>query len=109
MSLYEQACKYIPGGVNSPVRAFRGVGGEPIFFKKAAGPHVWAADGRRFIDYVGSWGPMILGHAHPQVIKAVQEVATDGLSFGAPTELETRLAPRRGVAMPLDDFVGVAQ
>jgi glutamate-1-semialdehyde 2,1-aminomutase len=92
MSLYTEACKYIPGGVNSPVRAFRGVGGEPIFFKKAAGAHVTSADGRRFIDYVGSWGPMILGHAHPQVIKAVQEVAADGLSFGAPTELETRLA-----------------
>ena len=67
MSLFEDASKYIPGGVNSPVRAFRGVGGEPIFFKKAQGAHVTAADGRRFIDYVGSWGPMILGHAHPQV------------------------------------------
>ena len=86
MNLYQEACKYIPGGVNSPVRAFRGVGGEPIFFKKAAGAVVTAADGRRFIDYVGSWGPMILGHAHPQVIKAVQEVAADGLSFGALTE-----------------------
>src|ERR1700728_1393761 len=94
MTLYQEACKYIPGGVNSPVRAFRGVGGEPIFFKKAAGAHATAADGRRFIDYVGSWGPMILGHAHPQVIKAVQETAADGLSFGAPTELETRLARR---------------
>src|ERR1700723_1628041 len=99
LSLYEEACKYIPGGVNSPVRAFRGVGGEPIFFKKAASAHATAADGRRFIDYVGSWGPMILGHAHPQVIKAVQEVAADGLSFGAPTELETRLARRRREAL----------
>src|SRR5580704_12430865 len=94
MTLYEEACKYMPGGVNSPVRAFRGVGGEPIFFKKAAGAYATAADGRRFIDYVGSWGPMILGHAHPQVIKAVQTVAADGLSFGAPTELETQLARR---------------
>jgi glutamate-1-semialdehyde 2,1-aminomutase len=94
LSLYSEACKVIPGGVNSPVRAFRGVGGEPIFFKKAAGSRTIAADGRSFIDYVGSWGPMILGHAHPQVIKAVQEVAADGLSFGAPTELETRLARR---------------
>jgi len=94
MSLFQEACKYIPGGVNSPVRAFRGVGGEPIFFKKASGAYVTAADGRRFIDYVGSWGPMILGHAHPQVIKAVQDVAADGLSFGAPTELETQLARR---------------
>jgi glutamate-1-semialdehyde 2,1-aminomutase len=100
MSLFEEACKYIPGGVNSPVRAFRGVGGEPIFFKKAKGAYVIAADDRRYIDYVGSWGPMILGHAHPQVIKAVQEVAADGLSFGAPTELETRLARRVVELMP---------
>ncbi|MEP6548083.1 MAG: glutamate-1-semialdehyde 2,1-aminomutase [Gammaproteobacteria bacterium] len=105
MSLYQEACKYIPGGVNSPVRAFRGVGGEPIFFKKAAGAYVTAADGRRFIDYVGSWGPMILGHAHPQVIKAVQEVAADGLSFGAPTELETRLARRVIELMPAIELV----
>jgi glutamate-1-semialdehyde 2,1-aminomutase len=93
-SLFQEACKYIPGGVNSPVRAFRGVGGEPVFFKKASGAHVIAADGRRFIDYVGSWGPMILGHAHPRVIAAVQAVAADGLSFGAPTEYETALARR---------------
>jgi glutamate-1-semialdehyde 2,1-aminomutase len=105
LSLYEEACKYIPGGVNSPVRAFRGVGGEPIFFKKAAGAHATAADGRRFIDYVGSWGPMILGHAHPQVIKAVQETAADGLSFGAPTELETRLARRVIELMPSMELV----
>jgi glutamate-1-semialdehyde 2,1-aminomutase len=105
MSLYQEACKYIPGGVNSPVRAFRGVGGEPIFFKKAAGAHMWAADGRRFIDYVGSWGPMIVGHAHPQVIKAVQEVAADGLSFGAPTELETRLARRVTELIPSIELV----
>src|SRR6202451_1740736 len=98
MTLFQEACKYIPGGVNSPVRAFRGVGGEPIFFKKAHGAYVVAADDRRYIDYVGSWGPMILGHAHPQVIRAVQEVAADGLSFGAPTELETRL-PRRRVGL----------
>jgi glutamate-1-semialdehyde 2,1-aminomutase len=105
MSLYQEACKYIPGGVNSPVRAFRGVGGEPIFFKKASGAHAIAADGRRFIDYVGSWGPMILGHAHPQVIKAVQEVAADGLSFGAPTELETQLARRVIELMPAIELV----
>jgi glutamate-1-semialdehyde 2,1-aminomutase len=105
MTLYEEACKYIPGGVNSPVRAFRGVGGEPIFFKKAAGAYATAADGRRFIDYVGSWGPMILGHAHPQVIKAVQEVAADGLSFGAPTELETRLARRVIELVPAIELV----
>jgi glutamate-1-semialdehyde 2,1-aminomutase len=105
MSLFQEACKYIPGGVNSPVRAFRGVGGEPIFFKKAAGAYTTAADGRRFIDYVGSWGPMILGHAHPDVIKAVQEVAADGLSFGAPTELETRLARRVTELMPSIELV----
>ncbi len=100
MSLYEEACKYIPGGVNSPVRAFRGVGGEPIFIKRARGAHIESADGRRFIDYVGSWGPMILGHAHPEVIAAVQRVAADGLSFGAPTELETALARRVTELMP---------
>jgi glutamate-1-semialdehyde 2,1-aminomutase len=105
MSLYQEACKVIPGGVNSPVRAFRGVGGEPIFFKKALGAYTTAADGRRFIDYVGSWGPMILGHAHPQVIKAVQEVAENGLSFGAPTEFETRLARKVIELMPSVELV----
>jgi glutamate-1-semialdehyde 2,1-aminomutase len=105
MSLYQEACKYIPGGVNSPVRAFRGVGGEPIFFRKAAGAYLTAADGRRYLDYVGSWGPMILGHAHPQVIEAVQAVAADGLSFGAPTEIETALARRVIELMPSLDLV----
>ncbi len=105
LSLYQEACRYIPGGVNSPVRAFRGVGGEPIFFKKAAGAHTVAADGRRFIDYVGSWGPMILGHAHPQVIAAVQRAAADGLSFGAPTEIETELARRVTELMPSVELV----
>jgi glutamate-1-semialdehyde 2,1-aminomutase len=94
VSLFTEACKYIPGGVNSPVRAFRGVGGEPIFFARAKGPRVWAADGREFIDYVGSWGPMILGHADPAVIRAVQQTAEHGLSFGAPTEMETIVARR---------------
>jgi glutamate-1-semialdehyde 2,1-aminomutase len=74
VTLFQEACKYIPGGVNSPVRAFRSVGGEPVFFKRASGAYAFAADGRRFIDYVGSWGPMILGHAHPEVIEAVQTV-----------------------------------
>jgi glutamate-1-semialdehyde 2,1-aminomutase len=105
MSLFQEACKYIPGGVNSPVRAFRGVGGEPIFFKRAKGAYAYAADDRRFIDYVGSWGPMILGHAHPRVIEAVQDVAADGLSFGAPTELETRLARRVIELMPAIELV----
>ncbi len=105
MSLYAEACKYIPGGVNSPVRAFRGVGGEPIFFRSASGAHTYAADGRKFIDYVGSWGPMILGHAHPRVIEAVQRVAADGLSFGAPTELETALAKRVTELVPSIELV----
>src|SRR5271163_1609980 len=105
MSLFQEACKYIPGGVNSPVRAFRAVGGEPIFFKKAKGAYTYAADGRRFIDYVGSWGPMIVGHADPRVIKAVQDAAVDGLSFGAPTELETQLARRVVELMPAIELV----
>jgi glutamate-1-semialdehyde 2,1-aminomutase len=105
MNLFEEACRYIPGGVNSPVRAFRSVGGEPIFFRKAAGAHTYAADGRKFIDYVGSWGPMIVGHAHPEVISAVQRVAADGLSFGAPTELETQLARRVHELVPSIDLV----
>src|ERR1700731_1577523 len=105
MSLYTEACKYIPGGVNSPVRAFRGVGGEPIFFKKAAGPPGWGADGGRFLHYVGSWGPMIRGPAPPRVIEAVQAVAADGLSFGAPTELETELARRVVELMPSVELV----
>jgi glutamate-1-semialdehyde 2,1-aminomutase len=105
MSLFQEACKYIPGGVNSPVRAFRSVGGEPIFFKKANGAYVVAADDRRYVDFVGSWGPMILGHAHPRVIEAVQQVAADGLSFGAPTELETRLARRVVELMPSIELV----
>jgi glutamate-1-semialdehyde 2,1-aminomutase len=105
LSLYQEACKYIAGGVNSPVRAFRSVGGEPIFFKKAAGAHTIAADGRRYIDYVGSWGPMILGHAHPRVIAAVQAVAADGLSFGAPTEVETALARRVIELMPSIELI----
>src|SRR5277367_5366745 len=105
MSLFQEACKYIPGGVNSPVRAFRGVGGEPIFLKRAKGAYVYAADDRRFIDYVGSWGPMILGHAHPHVIEAVQRVAADGLSFGAPTELETDLARKVTELMPSVELV----
>jgi glutamate-1-semialdehyde 2,1-aminomutase len=90
--LYQEAARYSPGGVNSPVRAFRGVGGEPVFFAKAQGPYVWSAEGTKYVDYVGSWGPAILGHAHPDVIRAVQERAADGLSFGAPTALETDVA-----------------
>ncbi len=92
MSHFEEASRYIAGGVNSPVRAFRSVGGEPLFIRRARGAHVEAEDGRRLIDYVGSWGPMILGHADPDVIAAVTRRAADGLSFGAPTLIETELA-----------------
>jgi len=90
--LFERAQRTIPAGVNSPVRAFRSVGGTPRFFTRGQGPHVFDADGKRYIDYVGSWGPAILGHAHPAVVKAVQETAVNGLSFGAPTEIEIVLA-----------------
>ncbi len=94
MSLFQEASRYIAGGVNSPVRAFHGVGGEPVFIRRAKGAWLEAEDGRCFIDYVGSWGPMILGHAHPDVIAAVTRRALDGLSFGAPTVIETELARR---------------
>jgi glutamate-1-semialdehyde 2,1-aminomutase len=90
--LFERAKKVIPGGVNSPVRAFKSVGGVPRFFARGAGARVWDAEGRAYIDYVGSWGPLILGHAHPTVVKAVHETAEKGLSFGAPTELEVEMA-----------------
>lgn len=91
-SLFEEAQHVIPGGVNSPVRAFKSVGGTPIFIEKAYGPYLFDADGKRYIDYVGSWGPMILGHANPAVVEAVKLVANNGLSYGAPTRLETELA-----------------
>jgi len=92
--LFEQAKQFIPGGVNSPVRAFNGVGGTPVYIDSASGPYVVDSEGRRYIDYVGSWGPMILGHAHADVIDAVKKTAEKGLSFGAPTELETRMAAK---------------
>lgn len=90
--LFERACRTIPGGVNSPVRAFRSVGGVPRFIARAQGPYVWDVEGRRYIDFVGSWGPAILGHADPAVVAAVQQAAVGGLSFGAPTEAEVQLA-----------------
>jgi glutamate-1-semialdehyde 2,1-aminomutase len=90
--LFERAQRTIPAGVNSPVRAFRSVGGTPRFFTRGEGPYAWDADGRRLIDYVGSWGPAIVGHAHPDVVRAVQDAATRGLSFGAPTEVEIEMA-----------------
>jgi glutamate-1-semialdehyde 2,1-aminomutase len=91
-ALFERAQRSIPGGVNSPVRAFRAVGGTPRFITRGLGPHIWDADGQRYIDYIGSWGPMILGHGHPAVLDAVMKAAADGFSFGAPTEREIELA-----------------
>ena len=90
--LFDRACRAIPGGVNSPVRAFRSVGGTPPFIQRAQGPYLWDAEGTRYIDYIGSWGPAILGHADPEVVQAVQAAAAGGLSFGAPTEAEVEMA-----------------
>ncbi|MEE8482441.1 MAG: glutamate-1-semialdehyde 2,1-aminomutase, partial [Acidiferrobacterales bacterium] len=90
--LFQQARKHIPGGVNSPVRAFNGVGGDPVFFARGNGPYLWDEDDKLYIDYVGSWGPMILGHAHPDVINAVKKTAENGLGFGTPTRIETQMA-----------------
>ncbi len=91
-ALFESAQAVIPGGVNSPVRAFKGVGGIPVFIDRADGAYFWSAEGQRYIDYVGSWGPMILGHAHPEVLAAVHRAVDRGLSYGAPTEIETQMA-----------------
>ena len=98
--LFQQARRHIPGGVNSPVRAFKGVGGDPIFFARGAGAYLWDEDGKKYIDYVGSWGPMILGHAHAAVITAVKAAADNGLGFGAPTRIETQMADRICTLMP---------
>lgn len=103
--LFAQAQQHIPGGVNSPVRAFKAVGGSPVFFEKALGAYVWDVDNKRYIDYVQSWGPMVLGHAHPEVINAVIETAKFGLSFGAPTERETTLAEKLCARVPGMDMV----
>jgi len=103
--LFVAAQKHIPGGVNSPVRAFKGVGGDPLFFKRAEGAYLYDEDGNKYIDYVGSWGPMIVGHTHPDVIKAVEAVLHNGLSFGAPTELETQMADRVCELVPSLDMV----
>lgn len=103
--LFSEAQRYIPGGVNSPVRAFRGVGGTPIFFKRGEGAYLYDEDDRRYIDYVGSWGPMIAGHAHPAVVRAVQEAAANGLSFGAPTALETVMARKIQELVPSMELV----
>jgi glutamate-1-semialdehyde 2,1-aminomutase len=98
--LFAKSQYYIPGGVNSPVRAFRAVGGTPIFFERGQGAYLWDVDGNKFIDYVGSWGPAVLGHAHPVVVKAVQDRAALGMSFGAPTALEAEIAERICTLMP---------
>ena len=103
--LFAEAQQHIPGGVNSPVRAFRGVGGTPIFFKHGAGAWLYDEDDRRYLDYVGSWGPMIVGHAHPAVVRAVQEAAANGLSFGAPTVSETVMARRIRELVPSMELV----
>jgi glutamate-1-semialdehyde 2,1-aminomutase len=105
LSLFERARAVIPGGVNSPVRAFKAVGGTPRFIERAQGAYMWDANGQRYIDYIGSWGPMILGHGHPAVLEAVQKAAVDGLSFGAPTEREVELAEAILELVPSMDMV----
>ncbi len=104
-ALFERAGKTIPGGVNSPVRAFRSVGGTPRFIERAEGARVWDADGKVYVDYVGSWGPAIAGHAHPAIVEAVREAALRGLSFGAPTEAEIEMAERLCALLPSMDMV----
>ncbi len=103
--LFEEASKHIPGGVNSPVRAFKSVGGTPVFVQRAKGAYLWDEDNNQYIDYVGSWGPMILGHSHPDIVKAVQDAAEDGLSYGAPTVAETSLAEVICEVLPAVDLI----
>ena len=103
--LFAQAQQHIPGGVNSPVRAFKGVGGLPVFFDHAQGAYLYDTFGKQYIDYVGSWGPMILGHAHPEVVRVVQAAAEKGLSFGAPTILETKMADKVCELLPSIEMV----
>ncbi|MEY4156628.1 MAG: Glutamate-semialdehyde -aminomutase, partial [Pseudomonadota bacterium] len=104
-TLFDRARQVIPGGVNSPVRAFRAVGGTPRFISRAQGPYFWDANGQRYIDYIGSWGPMILGHGHPAVLDAVQRAIVEGFSFGAPTEREIELAEAILAHVPSMDMV----
>ncbi len=105
LSLFQRAQTVIPGGVNSPVRAFKAVGGTPRFIERAQGAYMWDANGQRYIDYIGSWGPMILGHGHPAVLEAVQKAALEGFSFGAPTEREVELAEAIIERVPSLDMV----
>src|SRR5262249_38550834 len=102
---FERACRVIPGGVNSPARAFGAVGGQPPFIARGEGPYLFDLDGNRYLDYVGSWGPLILGHAHPRLVRAVEEAMHRGASFGAPTEAETHLAELIVTAMPSTEMV----
>src|SRR5437899_654275 len=104
-SLFEESLRLVPGGVNSPVRAFRGVGGVPRFIERGEGPYLYDVDGNRYIDYVLSWGPLILGHTHPAVVEAIREQAGRGTSFGAPTEFETDLARLVIEAVPSIEMV----
>ncbi|VAW95273.1 Glutamate-1-semialdehyde 2,1-aminomutase [hydrothermal vent metagenome] len=103
--LFVEAQKHIPGGVNSPVRAFRGVGGDPVFFKSSEGAYITDEDNQRYVDYVGSWGPMIVGHSHPAVLQAVQDVIKNGLGFGAPTHIETEMADKVCELVPSVELV----
>ena len=105
LELFTRAASVIPGGVNSPVRAFKAVGGTPRFISRAQGAYMWDANGQRYTDYIGSWGPMILGHGHPAVVEAVQKALTEGFSFGAPTEREVELAEEILKHMPSMDMV----
>ncbi|HEY1861788.1 MAG TPA: aminotransferase class III-fold pyridoxal phosphate-dependent enzyme, partial [Gemmataceae bacterium] len=102
---FERACRILPGGVNSPARAFGGVGGQPLFIARGEGPYLYDVDGNQYLDYIGSWGPLILGHAHPRVVNAVEETVRRGASFGAPCELETQLAELIVAAMPSIEMV----
>ena len=105
IELFQRAATVIPGGVNSPVRAFKAVGGTPRFVTRAQGAYFWDATGQRYIDYIGSWGPMILGHGHPAVVEAVQKALLEGFSFGAPTEREVELAEEILRHVPSMDMV----
>src|SRR5215468_338222 len=102
---FDRACRLIPGGVNSPARAFGAVGGQPIFIAKGEGPYLFDIDNHRYLDYCASWGPLILGHCHPRVVKAVEEALHQGATFGAPTERETQLAELITQCMPAIEMV----
>ena len=104
-TLFEEAKRYIPGGVNSPVRAFKAVGATPVFISKASGSRIWDVEGNEYIDYVSSWGPMILGHSHPAVVDAINEAAKKGTSYGIPTEMEIEMARLIVRAFPSIDMV----